>query len=233
MLKIHGFVKNSFADWDGKIVATIFCFGCNYRCGFCFNPELVCAEHCSALKAKNISEKTILHFLQSRKSFLDGICITGGEPLLQNNLSEFLKKIKKFNFLIKLDHNGSMPNKLEDLINNKLIDYIAMDIKAPFNRYQKITNSKIQTLTIKKSIDLIINSGIDHEFRSTILPNLHKKQDILQMAKMIKNGKRYFLQSFKNAKTLDPKFKKYKSYTKEQMQKLAKACNKYIKTEYR
>lgn len=157
---------------------------------------------------------------------------TGGEPLLQPDLDLFLKKVKKLGFLVKLDHNGSMPDKLYDLMRKKVIDYIAMDIKAPLNKYKDVAQYN-NIAKIKKSIDLIISSEIDHEFRSTILPALHSEKDILQMAKMIKKGKCYFLQTFKPKKTLDPVFMKCKPYNEKQMQDLAKMCSKYIKTEAR
>lgn len=240
---IKGLEKTSLSDWEEKIAAVIFTGGCNFRCGFCFNPELVNAGTRSANMAgrhgafqqniPQISEQKIFKFLKKRKNLLDGVCITGGEPLLQNNLAKFISKIKKLGFLVKLDHNGSMPEKLEQLIQDKLIDYVAMDIKAPLSRYQEITRSKIDPKIIKKSINLIINSGTDHEFRSTLVPALHSLQDVINMAKMIKNGKRYFLQNFKNKKTLDKDFEKYKSFNENELKRMAKECSKYIYTEVR
>jgi len=226
---IKGLEKTSLSDWEEKIIAVIFTGGCNFRCGFCFNSELVIGHR----KMPEIPKQTIFKFLKKRKNLLDGVCITGGEPLLQKDIAEFIVKIKKLGFAVKLDHNGSMPEKLEYLMHKKLIDYIAMDIKGPLNHYQKITKSQIKPETIKASIDLITSSGIDHEFRSTLVPALHSVQDVVNMAKLIQNGKRYFLQNFKNQKTLDPKFKKYKPFTRNELKRLAKKCSKYIYTEVR
>jgi len=222
---VKGFLKTSFLDWDGKIVSVLFTAGCNFRCSFCFNKELV--VNSSELVA--IPEKEIFEFLEKRKDFLDGVVITGGEPTLQKDLPRFIAKIK---LPVKLDTNGSNPGMLEDLIKNKLIDYIAMDIKVPLEKYKKI--SKLPTLNselIKKSINLIISSGIDHEFRSTLVPGIHTEEDIKKMAKLIKGGQKYYLQNFKPGKTLDPKLKNIKPFAN--LEKFAKIAGKIIKTKIR
>ncbi|MFH1392460.1 MAG: anaerobic ribonucleoside-triphosphate reductase activating protein [bacterium] len=221
---IKGLQKTSFIDWDGKIVSVLFTAGCNFRCPFCFNKDLV--NNSSELV--EIPEKEIFKFLNSRKDFLDGVCITGGEPTLHKDLPEFIKKMK---LPVKLDTNGSNPAMLAKLIKQKLIKYIAMDIKAPLEEYQEITKSKIQISKIKKSINLIINSGIDHEFRSTLVPGIHTEQDIKKMARLIKNGKRYFLQNFRPKKTLDPKLQKTKPFA--DLGDFAKIANQYINTKVR
>lgn len=223
---VKGLQKTSFVDWDGKIVSVIFTAPCNFRCGFCFNPDLVFNNP----KIKKISQDKIFKFLKSRKKFLDGVCITGGEPTLHQDLPEFIKKIKNLKFKIKLDTNGSNPKMLSKLIQGKLVNYIAMDIKAPLDKYFKITKYK-NILNIKKSINLIINSGINHEFRSTLVPGIHTEQDIFKMAKLIKNGQKYFLQNFKNKKTLDLELQKIKPFAN--LYKFAKIANNIIKTKIR
>ncbi|PIP17329.1 MAG: anaerobic ribonucleoside-triphosphate reductase activating protein [Candidatus Portnoybacteria bacterium CG23_combo_of_CG06-09_8_20_14_all_37_13] len=223
---IKGLQKASFVDWDGKIATVLFCAGCNFKCGFCFNKELVN----SSSELVEIPEKKILEFLESRKNFIDGVVITGGEPCLQKDLPEFIAKIK---LPVKLDTNGSNPEILEYLIKNKLINYIAMDIKAPLNRYQEVAKSKILNLKSKilKSINLIIESGIDHEFRSTLVPGIHTEKDIKKMAQLIKGGKRYFLQNFKPGNTLDSRLKNTKPFAS--LEKFARIADRIIQTKIR
>jgi len=226
---IKGLQKTSLVDWDGKVVSVLFCAGCNFKCGFCFNPDLVFNNP----KISKISEQKIFKFLDSRKNFLDGVCITGGEPTLQKDLPEFILKIINYKLKIKLDTNGSNPEMLEYLIKNQLISYIAMDIKTSLDKYSQVTKSQNSNLKtqIKKSINLIINSKIDHEFRSTLVPGLHTEEDINKMAQLIKGARIYFLQNFRPQKTMDPAFQKIKPFT--DLKKFAKMANKIIKTKTR
>ncbi len=189
---IGGIKKTSLLDYPDKISAIVFTQGCNFNCGYCHNPSLL------KLKSKNsiYSIDAFFDFLKKRQGKLDGVVITGGEPTLQPDLKEFIKQIKSLKFLVKLDTNGSRPDIIKDLAANNLIDYIAMDIKAPLEKYQLITDVKINTSLIKESIDFIMTSGIDYEFRTTVLPLLLTIEDFELLGKLIKNAKRYYLQKF-------------------------------------
>jgi pyruvate formate lyase activating enzyme len=197
---IGGLQKMTLIDYPGKVAATIFTVGCNFRCHFCHNPELVLVEP----KVENsiLHEDEVLNFLMARKNLLEAVCLTGGEPTLQPSLPEFIRKIKVLGYLVKLDTNGTNPEMLEALMAEKLIDYIAMDIKAPWKNYQGAVNRRINVDKFKKSVKLIIESGLTHEFRSTILPALHTVDDVLEMANQVRGAKAYFIQRFKSRENL-------------------------------
>lgn len=221
-MKIGGLQKNSLVDYPGKIAAIIFTQGCVFRCGYCHNPELVDPN----LFTEPISEKEILSFLKKRLGQLEAVAITGGEPFFQKDLEDFLKKIKKMGYLIKLDTNGSFPENLKRVIEKKLVDYLAMDIKAPLEKYKEISNSCIDIEKIKKSIDLLQNSGLNHEFRTTVVKSQLKKEDLLEMAKLFKLGTLYILQKFIPSKTLDPEFLNKTSYSDEEMEEIVQKIKK-------
>ncbi len=226
-MKIGGLQKLTLIDFPGKPAATVFLIGCNFRCPFCQNPELVDPE--KSKKQPVISQKEFFKFLNIRKDFLEGVCITGGEPTIHKDLFNFIKKIKQKGFLVKLDTNGSNPEMLEELLDNKLLDFVAMDIKSsPFN-YNKTTGKKIDLAKIKKSIELIKNKGIDYEFRITVVPNLVKKKDIEEIAKWLKGIKKFALQQFQNQKVLNPSFEKIKPYSDKIFKDFEKILKKHIK----
>jgi len=165
--------KFSLIDYPGKICAVIFTQGCNFRCPYCHNPELVNPR----FYGECILEEELFQFLEKRQEKLDAIVITGGEPTIQADLTELIDKIKTMNFLVKIDTNGSHPQVLEKLIKEKHIDYIAMDVKAPLERYEEITASRINPFDIEKSMGLIMKSGIDYEFRTTVVKSLLNEKD--------------------------------------------------------
>lgn len=222
---ICGFQKFSLLDYPGKISAIIFTGGCNFRCPYCHNPELV---HLKNFK-EVISEKDFFDFLKSRQGQLDAVVITGGEPTLQKDLADFIKKIKKLGFLVKLDTNGSRPEMLEKIFRQNLADYVAMDVKAPFEKYKNIAGSAVNTGDIKKSIKLIINWNKEYEFRTTIVKSLLSADDILQIGKEIMGAKKYVLQKFIASKTLDPKYLSATAYSDAEFKKMRKAAKKYVK----
>ena len=210
-MKIAAIQRFSLIDYPGKICAVLFTLGCNFKCPYCHNPELVMPQKFSPL----IQENEIATFLQNRKNKLDAITVTGGEPCLQKDLLEFLKKIKKMQYKIKLDTNGSYPSMLEKIIEQNLVDYIAMDIKAPYEKYPALSGYNDIT-SIKKSIDLIINSELDHEFRTTVVKHLLDKKDIKKIIQQIKRAKRYTLQNFCfQGKILDQKLGSENTFSKE------------------
>lgn len=230
-MQIGGLQKVTLIDYPGKIACTVFLIGCNFRCPWCYSSELVVPEKIK--KQLKITEKDFFEFLKEKKGLLEGVVICGGEPTMQKDLLKFIRKIKKLGYFVKLDTNGSNPEMLKSLIDKKLIDYVAMDIKAPKEKYLEATNIKVDVKKIQKSIDILKAGKVDYEFRSTIVPTLHKKEDILKMAKWIRGAKRYYLQNFRPEKTIDPKFEKIKPFSQKQLEFLQKKCQKYLRTELR
>ncbi len=258
---IGGLQKFSLLDYPAKVSAIVFTQNCNFRCQFCYNPMLVWPTKVGKSKYApqntgqqkvhpNIKEDDLFVFLKSRVGKLDSIVITGGEPCLQKDLPEFIIKIKKLGFLVKLDTNGSYPEMLKKLIKEKLVDYIAMDLKAPADKYKKVTGVKADFNNIhpvksrkagaplgaelfnrvKKSVKIIIRSGLPYEFRTTVVPGLLNKDDILEMGKIIKGADAWYLQGFKSgADLVNQDFKGKVPYNSRQMQEMADMGKKYVK----
>ncbi|MDO4188298.1 MAG: anaerobic ribonucleoside-triphosphate reductase activating protein [Lachnospiraceae bacterium] len=201
----YGLQKTTLLDYPGHVAATIFTGGCNFRCPFCHNMNLVNLQGKDSIST--ISEADIFSFLQKRCGVLDGICVTGGEPTLNDGLGEFLSKVKKINtnsnsLLIKLDTNGTNPEMIKDLIDKGLIDYVAMDIKSSEDDYYKAAgiNEEDKFIdSIKQSVSIIINSNIDYEFRTTVVDGLHDIDSIKGIGQLIKGAKRHYLQAFKES----------------------------------
>jgi len=190
---ISGMQKLTLLDYPNKTACLLFTQGCNFRCPFCHNKSLL--ENSS--NNEIISEEEVFEYLEKRKNLLDGVCITGGEPLLQKNIEVFIKKIKEKGFLVKLDTNGSFPGRLKWLIDNKLVDYIAMDIKNNFVNYESasgVQNNNIEN--IKKSIEIIENSGIEHEFRTTVVKEIHNEKMLENICEFIGKNEKYYIQNF-------------------------------------
>lgn len=193
-MRISGFQKLSLVDFDGHISATLFTSGCNFACPFCHNSSLVVNN-----AAPEISEKEIFDYLEKRKGIIDSVVISGGEPTLHKDLIKFIEKLKKLNLLIKLDTNGTNLKMLKYLVENQLIDYVAMDIKNSINKYNITIDRNFDSQTIKASINYIMNSGIDYEFRTTIIKEFHTQEDIKNISKLIKGAKKYYLQKFEDS----------------------------------
>lgn len=189
-MRIGGLQKFSFIDFPNKTAAIVFTQGCNFKCSYCHNPELVYPN----MYQLPIPEEQVFAFLESRRNQLDAVVITGGEPTLQSDLIEFIKKVKAMGFLVKLDTNGSNPKVLEQIINQKLVDFIAMDIKAPFDKYDLVCCVPINIENIKTSIDLIKNSGIDFLFRTTYDKSKLFDEDIQTMTDFLKVDTHYKVQ---------------------------------------
>lgn len=223
---IAGLQRISLIDYPNQISATIFVFGCNFRCGYCHNPELVDIK----LKPEEISQKEIFNFLDARQDKLEGITITGGEPTLYDDLPVFLKQIKNKGFLIKLDTNGTNPEMLQQLINRELVDYLAMDIKASSERYSEVVGVEVDLENIKKSIRIIMSSGLDYEFRSTIVPGRHTKEDIQKMAQLVQGANNYYLQNFVyQGKILDSKLKNRIGFSIKDLEEFKKIAGQFVK----
>jgi pyruvate formate lyase activating enzyme len=191
-MKIGGLQKTSLQDYPEEVSSIIWTIGCNFSCPFCYNTDLVYGN------IEEISEDEVLSFLEKRKKLIDGLVISGGEPFLQKDLKNFCKKVKKLDYKIKIDTNGTFPNKLKELIDEKLVDYIAMDVKAPKRKYEKLAGVKTDVKKIEKSVGIIKNSDISYEFKTTFIPSLLEKKDIIDIAKWLKDSKKFYLQQFKN-----------------------------------
>ena len=193
-MNVQGYQKLTLLDYPGRTACTIFTGGCNLRCPFCHNASLV--KH--PLENKNL-EQQVLEYLAERQGIIDGVCFTGGEPLLQPDLPMFVEKVKAHGLLVKLDTNGAMPDRLEKLLATGMVDYVAMDVKASQENYSHATGSDIDTDIIDKSIRIIQNSGVDHEFRTTLVKGIHTVDEPAKIAEWIGGGSKYFLQKFKDS----------------------------------
>lgn len=212
-MRIGAIQRFSLIDYPGKICAIVFTQGCNFRCPYCHNPELVNPQ----LFTETIPQEYLLNFLKTRQGKLDAVSITGGEPTLHLDLHRLIEQIKGLGYLVKLDTNGTNPEMLEFLIGNHLVDYLAMDIKAPLDRYEKVTGVKFNTDLIRRSIDIIKNSGVEYEFRSTVMEDLLTDVEILNMGELIGKANRFYLQNFVPQKTLDINYQKVKSLSPERL----------------
>ena len=233
-MRIGGLQKFSLIDYPGKIAAIVFTQGCNFRCPYCYNPELVDPDRFGEC----IPEGDVFALFEARRGKLDGVVITGGEPTLQPDLADFASRVKGLGYSVKLDTNGSNPGVLKSMIYGKLADYIAMDIKAPLHpvkkpgtesRYGEVTRSGIEPDVIRESIDIILSSGIDHEFRTTVAWGCLLPGDYLKMAKAVKGAKRYALQKFVPSKILDPEMTGLKAPSDEDLLELKKSIGRYVR----
>lgn len=220
---LGGWQKLTLIDYPGKIAMTVFTVGCNFRCPFCHNPGLVVG---SQFTVHGNLEKDFFDFLKKRKGKLEGVCITGGEPIIQKNLIDFIKKIKKLGFSVKLDTNGARPDVLKQIIDQKLVDFVAMDIKNSLKKYSETSGVKVDTDRIKLSVELIKNSGLPYEFRTTVVPGFHTEKDFLEIAAWLKGSKKYFLQEYRPEKTLDAKIGKITKGKKIDLEKIKKKIKK-------
>ncbi len=234
---IGGLEKLTLLDYPDRLAAIIFTGGCNFRCHFCYNPMLVLPQ-ISGKDEKNkkekgfssLSIKDLFLFLKERFGRLEGVVITGGEPTLHPDLPSFIKKIKKIGYLVKLDTNGTNPEMLKELIDAKLIDYIAMDLKSSLDKYEKTVGVKINYNNLKKSVKIIMSCGLPYEFRTTVVPGLLVKEDIEQMGEFIKGADKWYLQKFKSdTKLVNPLYQAQKAYSNKEMETLAESARKYVK----
>jgi len=226
-MKIAGWQKLTLIDFPGKIATTIFTVGCNFRCPFCHNPELVKP---GVHYAKQDIEERFFDFLKKRKGKLDGVCITGGEPTLQSDILEFIKKIKEIGYSVKLDTNGTRPDIIRKALAENLVDFIAMDIKNQMKKYPRTSGSKMDLDRIKLSVKLIMNSRLPYEFRTTAVPGIHTENDFLEIAKWIKGARAYWIQRYQEIKILNPDLKEKTKGKKIDLEKIKKKINPYFQT---
>lgn len=221
-MRLGGLQKTSLIDYPGKICAIVFTIGCNFRCPYCHNPELVDET------ADEISEETFFTFLDRRANLLDAITITGGEPTLHSDLESFIARIKEYGLLVKLDSNGTNPELLEELITKKLVDYVAMDIKAPLAKYEHTVARPVDIANIQKSITLLNTHRVDYEFRTTVVKSLLNYADFKAMGELINGAKRYFIQPFIPTKLLNPAFRNKACYSALELDEICNIMSRYV-----
>ncbi len=229
-----GWQKTSLNEWPGKVCSVVFVGGCDFYCPFCYNRDLILNPE----KLPDIDESEVLNYCQKNKDLLDGVMITGGEPLVpfksKNGLLDFIKKVKIIGLEVGIETNGSNPKRLAFLIKNKLVDYLAMDIKAPLikGEYNQMAGVEVDLNKIRKSVKIIIGSEIDSEFRTTVIPGLLNQDDILKITQDIKGAKKYYLQQFQPGNTLG-KVPKLRPYSQEWFKKTARKIKDLTNIELR
>jgi len=224
---IAGLQKTTLIDYPGKVACTVFLAVCNFRCPWCYSSELVLPLKIA--KQPRISEKEFFDFLRQRKDLLEGVVICGGEPTINKDLPQFIQKIKNLGFLVKLDTNGSNPEMLKDLIGQKLLDYVAMDIKG-ISSYENIMGEGVKIEDIKESVEFLKQGRVDFEFRTTVVRGVHTKEEFLEIAKWIGGPNvKYYLQNFRPEKTIDPEFEKIKPFEDNFLKEIIKDISSNFK----
>lgn len=220
-MKILGFQKTTLLDFPGKVAATVFVGGCNFRCPFCHNRDLVLGD------ASAYSEEEILSYLNKRRGVLDGVCITGGEPTLQSDLEEFIRKVKELGLLVKLDTNGYRPEVLLNLLKKNLLDYVAMDVKASAENYGNVTGTaNVDMDKINESIQLLKKAGIPYEFRTTVVKGLHTKEEFHKIGELLQGAEAYYLQGFRENENVIGEG--CEAFSTEEMREILSITKKYI-----
>ncbi|MFH2144521.1 MAG: anaerobic ribonucleoside-triphosphate reductase activating protein [Candidatus Omnitrophota bacterium] len=225
--QIKGFNPHTFIDWEGKLASVIYLPGCNFRCPFCHTKDLV-----SGIDAlSNIPLEQIERFLDQKKGWIDSVVIGGGEPTLHNDLAQLLTELKNYGLLVKLDTNGTRPDVLKNLLSAKLVDYIAMDVKAPLvkEKYEQVVKAKVDMGAVEESIQILLSGAVKYEFRTTVVPTLLDRRDILQIARTLTGAKRYVLQQFSPKNTLDEAMSDIKPHSFEELKCMAQLANEFVK----
>ena len=221
---VGGIQKLSLVDFPGHVAAALFTAGCNMRCGYCHNPELVLPERL----ASSIPIDDIMQFLQSRVGRLDGVVVSGGEPTIHDDLPELIRRIKALGYDVKLDSNGTRPEMIRQLIDDKLINFVAMDIKGPLEKYQTIAARPIDLDAVQETIALLISSGIGHEFRTTIVREQLEPSDFHKVGEMVRGAKRFALQHFRPGSTLAPQFEQASTFSESEFQETKTIMEGYV-----
>lgn len=225
-MKISGFLKTTLLDWDGKVACTIYLAGCNFRCPYCHNRGLVLNPE----EAEDIPLDSILEYVESNSDFLDGVVISGGEPTLNKDLPDLIKKLRGLGMKIKIDTNGTMPDVLDDLIGAGMVDFIAMDVKAPLDgRYSSVTDTTVDVADIRRSIRIIMDSGVDYEFRTTVVPILIKPEGMEDIFREIRGAKRYRLHQFRPKNCLDENLTALDPYPESVLMDMAEKAKAYVR----
>ncbi len=220
-----GFEKCTLVDYPGKVACMVYTIGCNFRCPYCHNPELV-----DETVETTYSEAVILDFLDTRKGLLDGVVITGGEPTMHEELPAFARRVKEKGFLVKLDTNGTNPEMLRRAIDDGWVDYVAMDMKSPLETYSQTVARAVDVEAIRESISILLASSIEYEFRTTIVKSLLSSEDLKCIGEAIRGAKCYYLQKFVPTKILNPQFRRKVTYTDEEFIEFQKIMHEYVET---
>ncbi len=234
-MRIGGFQKLSLLDYPGKLSAIIFTLGCNFRCPFCYVPHLVLPEMMK--KIKEIPVEYVLAYLKKRRRFLDAVVVSGGEATIHSDLPDFLKQIKSMGYLVALETNGSNSKMLRQLISDGLVDYVEMDLKAPlkFNKYNRAVGGVLTEETfknIRESMEMLLASSIDYEFRTTLVKELHTKEDILEICRSIEGARRYYLQNFRRT-GLYVGGKELTPFKEKEIKEILEAGRRFVNITYR
>ncbi len=216
-MKLSAIQRFTMLDYPDKVACIAFTPGCNMRCGFCHNPEFVLPEKIAELQDAFISSETFFNFLDQRRGLLEGVVVSGGEPTIWTDLPAFLAEIKKRGFLTKLDTNGHHPEMLQQLLEKKLVDYVAMDVKTSLAEYPKLVGKNVDPERIRKSIELLKQSGIAYEFRTTLIKELHSEVVLAEMKELLRGATQYYFQTFRPGHTLHPIFATYHPFSAEEM----------------
>jgi len=229
-MHIAGLEKTSLLEYPGQICAILFVQGCDYRCPYCHNPQLVSSASGAAGRERpdEIPQGEIEAFLKKREAVLDAVTVTGGEPCLYADLPEYLSWLQGLGLKVKLDTNGSRPEMLAEVLDASLVDYVALDIKSSAARYHEAVGRDVDIEAVLRSIGLLLGAQIPCEFRSTILPRLHDEATVLEMARMISGARRYFLQPFRPQRTLDPSFAHEPAFSRPEMEALASVARQHV-----
>lgn len=224
-MRILGLVKTSMVDYPGNIVSTVFLGGCNFKCPFCHNPDLACNS------GEEINMDNLFEFLKMRKGLIDGVCVSGGEPTIYQDLPSFLEQVKSLGLLVKLDTNGSNPDMLKKVIEDKLVDYIAMDVKTSFEHYDEASGVHVDLDKVKKSIEIIKNSKLDYEFRTTMVPRFVKREDFESICKTLQGSKKFCIQQFDpRLRLINNSLKKERLYPPDEMNDFLEIAKPYFKS---
>jgi len=226
MIEIKGFLETSFLDWPGKLCSVLFLPHCNFRCPYCHNHPLVFhPEQYSTIPLEDILDR-----LHSLWNWIDGVCLTGGEPTLHADLPSLIREIKRHRFLVKLDTNGSNPHRLENLMETGEVDFISMDVKAPLDpfRYSRSTGLPINLKPIVESIEILKGGKVEYEFRMTVVPGLHSEEDIQTLGNQLRVGRRFILQNFNPENPLDPSLKNIVPYDLKVLKRIEREVQEMI-----
>jgi pyruvate formate lyase activating enzyme len=224
VVEIKGIEKFSSRDFPGHISSTVFLGGCTFRCPYCHNADLV-------LRPESIQTMPVdifLSYLDGRKGWLEAVCLSGGEPLLHEDIEDIIRVVRERGLLVKLDTNGSFPERLEGLLTAGLLDWVAMDVKAPLERYREVTRSNVDVESIVRSADVLRNSGVRYTFRTTVVPGLVGKEDVVKIGEWLNGAANYLIQQFAPQTTIDPAFLEVKPFSRAELEDIVAAAKPYF-----